>query len=339
MCTGRLTTLTISVGLCSAVALLLLAPFPAAWAHPDNQGDSAPIAQPTRLTAQSAAGGLPAYDSGWDWLGTRVDPISVVYTHNLGGSPNDYLVELQCRDNTALGTYDCTDDGFNVQAHWYGLTTTTVSVYVIGGSQPDYLRVRIYTDAPAYDSGWDVLGTRPDPISVNFPHNLGGNQNDYLVSLECWDNTTLGIYDCTDQAFNVQAHWRALTNTAVEAYVVSGTQPDYVRLRIYIDASPAYDSGWYPLGTRPDPISVDFTHNLGGNQNDYLVEMKCWDNTAIGTYDCTDNVFNVQAHWRGLTDAVIRVYVAGGTQPDYIRVRILQPYTIYLPLILRNSGG
>ena len=46
--------------------------------------------------------------------------------------------------------------------------------------------------------------------------------------------------------------------------------------------------------------------------------------------------FRVQAHWRGLTDSVIRVYVAGGPQPDYLRVRILKPYTIYLPLVLRN---
>jgi hypothetical protein len=53
--------------------------------------------------------GLPAYDSGWYALGTRPDPISVLFTHNLGGNPDNYFVHLTCKDDLFNGTYSCTD--------------------------------------------------------------------------------------------------------------------------------------------------------------------------------------------------------------------------------------
>jgi len=284
----------------------------------------------------SVCAGVPAYDSGWYALGVRPDPISVEFTHNLGGDPDDYRVSLECRDDTSLGTYDCTDQGFNVNAHWYGLTSTKVQVYVVSGSRPDDVRVRIYTATPEYDSGWEALGVRPDPIPVDFTHNLGGNYNDYLVSLACRDDTSLGTYDCTDQGFVVNAHWYSLSNTMVKVYAAGGSRPDDVRVRIYKSA-PAYDSGWYTLGVRPDPIAVNFTHNLGGDLDDYRVSLECWDDTSLGTYDCTDQGFNVNAHWYGLTSTTVQVYVVGGTLPDQLRVCIWQVHKVYLPVAFKNA--
>ena len=48
------------------------------------------------------------------------------------------------------------------------------------------------------------------------------------------------------------------------------TQLDRHQLASY-GGSPAYDSGWQTLGPRPDPIPVLFTHNLGGDEDTYLV--------------------------------------------------------------------
>ncbi len=108
-------------------------------------------------------------------------------------------------------------------------------------------------------------------------------------------------------------------------------------MRIY-EETPAYDSGWEALGVRPDPIAVEFTHNLGGDTDDYLVSLECRDDTSLGTYDCTDQGFNVDALWYGLTDTNIAVYVVGGSQPDDVRVRVWRVHTIYLPVVVRNFG-
>jgi hypothetical protein len=305
-----------------------------ASARPDlgtNDSQAARSASPVSLEYA----GTPAYDSGWETLGIRPDPIPVEFTHNLGGDPDTYLVSLECRDDTALGTYDCTDHGFNNNAAWYGLTDSVVQVYVVAGSRPDAVRVRIYTETPAYDSGWESLGVRPDPIPVPFTHNLGRDPDDYIVTLECQDDTALGTYDCTDQNFNVNALWYGLTNSVVQSYVVAGSRPDAVRVRIYL-GPPVYDSGWESLGIRPDPIPVPFTHNLGGDPDDYLVSLECRDNTSLGTYECANQGFNVDALWYGLTDATVTVYVASGSQPDDVRVRIWAVQTVYVPVVIRN---
>jgi hypothetical protein len=275
----------------------------------------------------------PSYDSGWHNLGIRPDPIAVEFVHNLGGNPDDYLVSLECRDDTTLGTYDCTDQGFNVNVHWYGLTSTRLQVYAVGGSLPDAVRVRIYKDLPVYDSGWDALGIRPDPIAVEFVHNLGGSPNIYLVSLECRDDTTLGTYDCTDQNFNVNAHWYGLSDSLIQVYATSGSRPDDIRVRIYTGA-PAYDSSWRYLGVRPDPIPVQFIHNLNGNPDDYQVDLECWDDTSLGLYDCKGQGFSTDAHWFGLNGTNVQVYAIGGSRPDYVRVRIWRVNSIYMPVVL-----
>ena len=51
--------------------------------------------------------------------------------------------------------------------------------------------------------------------------------------MECKDNTTLGVYDCTDQYFNNGAHWYALTNSKIYNYIKGGSYPDEVRMRIW----------------------------------------------------------------------------------------------------------
>ncbi len=135
--------------------------------------------------------GAPAYDSGWYDLGIRPDPLSVLFTHNVGGDPDDYVVRLTCKDDSELGSYDCTDTALNVNAHWYALTNSTISVWA-GSARPDEVRVQIYIIPPDYDSGWDVLLARPDPIPRQFTHNLGRDVYIHIVSLECKDDSGAG---------------------------------------------------------------------------------------------------------------------------------------------------
>jgi hypothetical protein len=140
---------------------------------------------------------------------------------------------LDCRDDTELGTYDCTNQNFNIDAHWYDLGGLDIKVYVEKGSRPDAVRVRFLSEAPAYNSGWHTIGIRPDDIPIPFSHNLGGNQNEYIVKLDCRDDTELGSYDCTNQFFNKGAHWYGMTNTDIHLFVSGGSIPDDVRVRIW----------------------------------------------------------------------------------------------------------
>ena len=153
--------------------------------------------------------GDPAYDSGWEDLGVSPDPIAIVFDHHLGGDPEDYLVDLSCKD-TFLGVYNCTDNGFVTNAHWYGLTNEEVSVFA-ETFIADAVRVRIYKAEPAYDSDWqeNTQGLLPEDIDIK--HNLEGDPRSYLVDLECQDDSALGIYDCVDDNFDANAEWHGLT--------------------------------------------------------------------------------------------------------------------------------
>ena len=278
--------------------------------------------------------GGPVYDSGWYDLGIRPDPLSVLFTHNLGGDPDEYVVDLTCKDDANLGSYNCTDAAFNVNAHWYALTSTTISVWA-GSARPDEVRVRIYNITPAYDSGWDVLLSRPDPIAVEFTHNIGRDIGSHMVKLECKDESELGTYDCTDHAFNTNASWYGLNGTTVSAWVDNGPRPDEIRIRLF-ELQADYDSDWYTILVRPDPLPIGFNHDLRGDIDDYFVVLECKDDSALGTYDCTSFLFNKQAGWYGLEETSITVWVDGGTVPDEVRVRILTPKKLYLPMVMKE---
>jgi hypothetical protein len=193
--------------------------------------------------------------------------------------------------------------------------------------------VRIYIEAPAYDSGWDDLGTRPDPIAVQYPHGLSGDVDEYLVDITCdYNSVELAVYDCVSNSFAVDANWFALTNATINVWA-QNFRPDAVRVRIYVKPDASYDSGWHEIGTRPDPIALPYNHKLGGDPDLYFVDLECRDDTSLQTYQCGDPGFSVNAHWFGLTDSSIKVYVVGATLPDYVRVRIWTTNSLFLPLI------
>ena len=71
----------------------------------------------------------PAYDSGWVSISRGGD---VKLVHSLGGSPDNYVVNLICKDDymginqIAYGTY--INDGFGRGVFWYNLTSTYIRV-------------------------------------------------------------------------------------------------------------------------------------------------------------------------------------------------------------------
>ena len=86
----------------------------------------------------------------------------------------------------------------------------------------------------------------------------------------------------------------------------------------YVNRFPAphYDSGWRSIGIRPDPIQETFTHSLGGDTDNYVVDLEC--EGTKGIYQCGHD----RAYWHNLTSTSVTVWVAGGTDPSAIHVRI-----------------
>jgi hypothetical protein len=78
------------------------------------------------------------YDSGWEDLGVRVEPIQVPFTHNLEGDVDDYVVDLQCQ--TAEGTAQCHED----EAYWHDLNGTQITVWAAYDPNLTAVRVRIW---------------------------------------------------------------------------------------------------------------------------------------------------------------------------------------------------
>ena len=80
----------------------------------------------------------PSYNSGWQSILIRPDPITETFTHNLGGDADDYVVDLQCKYRGR------TFQGRSERAYVSDITDTTVSVWVGGSSDPDAIRLRIW---------------------------------------------------------------------------------------------------------------------------------------------------------------------------------------------------
>lgn len=98
---------------------------------------------------------------------------------------------------------------------------------------------------------------------------------------------------------------------------------------------PAYDTGWVTLASHTSgPITKTFIHKLGGNADNYWVDLMCWDET-LGIYSCIDKgstsdpLPKPNAYWRDLTANDVTVKVIKGIRPDKIRLRIFKENPIY----------
>jgi hypothetical protein len=317
----------------------------------------------------------PDYDSGWVSLGAGASATTLA--HNLGGDVDDYFVDMEYRsDGSGINRryYGGADFGATafggsreddrVGAYWRTLTASSVTVY--RRPEDDYapqVRIRIWVmPKPDYDSGWisPAAGT-----ATILTHDLGGDYFDYLVDMQYRSGGSSGVnqryYGGADFGANppsganandrVGAYWRSLTLDTITVY----RRPDdiyapQVRIRIWRTALPHYESGWQVVG---QDASEDLSHNLGGNADNYLVNMMYYDNdfnhinqrhlggadfgaNPPGGYNADDRA---GAYWRSLTDSDITVY----RRPedglvDYVRIRIWVAETnkIFLPIVFRN---
>ncbi len=291
------------------------------------------------------------WSSGWVDIATDT---ATTFTHNLGGNPDDYAVELWFRDTDpgGIGVNDRGAGGLEAGgnfygAHWQNLTSTTIQVFRNKDDTfADQVRVSVwFSDPPAWDSGWVNIAT--DEVK-SFTHNLGGNVDDYVVGLWFKDTTSGGIGINTRGYGGLEAGgqfrgaaWQNLTATTIDVlrYPNDGWA-DQVRVRIFVPDPPDWDSGWVDI--TPGTIKT-FPHNLGGNPNLYIVREGQKDTDGgiginhrfLGGFEASGSFFGT--NWENLTDTSISVlrrpndWVA-----DQVRVRIwLREFKVHLPLVMK----
>jgi len=274
------------------------------------------------------------------------------FTHDLGGDPDDYAVELWFRDTDTggkginswgIGGFEA---GGNFRgAYWQNLTDTTIEVFRHGDDVfADQVRVSVWiADPPVWDSDWVSIGTYE---VKSLTHDVGGNVDDYVVGLWFKDTTPDGIGINTQGYGGLEAdgqvhgaQWRSLTSTSIDVFRYRNDDwADQVRVRIFVPDPPDYDSDWVDISPGD---TMTLSHYLGGNPNLYLV--RGWQKYAVsginhifvGGREADGNLYG--SNWENLTDTTINVFRRPNDYAaDQVRFRIwMRRYKVFLPIVLK----
>lgn len=294
------------------------------------------------------------FGSGWMAI-NRGETITL--THDLGGNPDDYAVQLWFWDidggfgvnRRAYGGLEAGGDYYG--AAWQRLTSSIIQVYRhTNDTMADMVRVSIWRSVPdvQYCSGWGVVNPGD---SLHISHNLGGNPNNYTVSLWFKQLTGQGgqrplganhhaYGGMEDQGVRQGAYWHNLDADSVDiTRLPDDTFADQVRVCVAVSDEPDYNSGWVALGQEQ---TRTLSHDLNHNVNRYVVRMEFRDSDpdGLGTHirsmggNAVGDQF-VGANWQSLTDTTIDVYrCANDWAADQVRVRIwYRPVRVYLPVV------
>jgi hypothetical protein len=152
------------------------------------------------------------------------------------------------------------------------------------------------TSDPDYASS-DLIFTSNDTVRIDLDNDGDGEDADF----EIYDKDNALIFDVDESGA-----------------VTSGGEG------IAAFPRPAYDSGWIPVD---HGVSVDLYHNLGGNIENYVVDMTCQSATiGINNFgsggDYNDTEF-YGAYWRALTTTYITIVrLNNDVDCGHVRVRI-----------------
>ena len=311
----------------------------------------------------------PKYDSGW--LSIQPDEFKTI-EHKLGGDPDHYVLDLQFRYQGGR-IHQMGYGGDNSKyipngkmeysgVYWWGLNEDQVKIHRLPNDlNADEVRARIWiAPVPSYDSDW--VSVNPDGIAQDFIHSLGGNPDDYVIDMQFRDSSATGI-GVNQQGFGWNYFKQSATNDVWQGAawsnlnddslsVVRGYQDtgaEQVRIRIWMNKQPDYDSNWSDLNIAEEV----FTHQLGGNPNDYVVDMQFQDEGFHGvnqiyygentSYEVDGYLYESGGQWRDLNNSSVRVNQGlNDVFVEKVRVRIwkaesLPSNYIYLPSVTRTK--
>ncbi len=300
----------------------------------------------------------PKYDSGWRDIASDRE---ISLDHNLGGDPDAYVVDVMGQhpdwgiNQIAYGGDTLSSSGgfLHIGVAWYSLDDASLRVYRLpddeGASQ---VRTRLWiAPFPDYDSGWRAIGQNE---ALTLQHNLGGSPDDYVVVLDFKDSDLKGINqfwyggDLLYEASGLVrrgAYWYGLDEEYI--YVHRGDKDvdaDEVRVRIWRNPGADYQSDWYDV-----PTCSDFRHGLGQPPGAMVVNLQFRDGSGLLHHfgygrdlykPDGSTLWIIGAYWTRFTSSSIRVCRGkddSAIQAARVRVWMVRPYRVYLPLMLRND--
>jgi hypothetical protein len=292
----------------------------------------------------------------------------------LGGNPDHYVVDMHIRDEgpaalRGVNQWRFGGDDFldgtlwNFGVYWWGLTDKQIKIRRKPSNFiASQARVRIWiAPVPSYDSGWSTVF--PDGLGQDFIHQVGGSSDLYVVDTQFKDISASGIgvnqkdyggnYYHQDEFSQMWsgASWHNLDNNSVSVTRGTGdTAADQVRVRMWRNDKPEYDSNWKTL----DPGKMkSFPHNLGGDSDDYVLDLQFFDLNFVGTHQLYwggnttvkhDGTYVEEgAYWHNLNKTNVKVTrEADDWNAKKVRVRIWKPGSlpskfIYLPAVLHEK--
>ena len=318
-----------------------------------------------RLAPNSASAGSPTFwSSGWVTVSEgTVRP----FTHNLGGNPDGYAVELWFKDtdgNLGINRYGYGGLISGTQrygAYWQRLTANTIQVVrQSDDAAADEIRVNVWlhpTSTTAYAGTWSVINPG-DTITIN--HNLAITATDLTVNL-WFSNTVLGIHHYAYGGLSVNpltgtlgAFWHNLTNNTVQVTrFPSDTVVEQMRVEVVKgDVPPDYDSlvtlsGWQPIVTGTASV---FTHNLSWDPDMMLVNGECKDAPGSTSLGIHQQFAGGNHHWvngwqgtniQNVTSNTVTIFrQANDPNCPQARIRITKrSLKTYLPLVMRDYSS
>jgi hypothetical protein len=283
---------------------------------------------------------------------------TLTISHNFGGNPDEYSVDLWFRDlDGGLGINHESFGGMEVGgafigATWQRLTSTSIEVYRFAQDvNVDQVLLRIWVpDPPVWDSGW--LDIAKGTI-VTLNHNVGGDPEAYTVGMKCRDSAVDGFGVNLRAAGGMEvagsfygAAWQKLTSSSIQVRrFKDDVAADQVRVTIYQPDPPYYDSGW--LTATPDQNLV-VPHNVGTNPMSYVVRLFTKDiqPDGNGLNSLYGGGFESNSHffgsaWSKLTNTSITIFRQPNDDEahsaDQVRVWIYATVNkLFLPAVLRN---
>jgi len=252
----------------------------------------------------------PDWDS--NWVNLTPGAAATKLNHNLGGSADDYVVDVQQKSASQgvnhmfyggadLGSASLsgTSDNHRVGAYWFNLDNANISLYRREEDTfAEKVRVRIWKSTkPTYDTHWETLADLGKTYS--FTHAIGGNPEDYLVDLQ-FRHTSWGVHhifyggsDMGTETFGglseddpLGAWWSHLSNTKIRLFRREADAfATEARIRIWNfwkPSAPEYDSDW--KGIKKDaPLAL--AHDVGGGWDRMLVDMQCMGTNGAVNHD------------------------------------------------------
>ncbi|MCD4750677.1 MAG: hypothetical protein K8R59_15000 [Thermoanaerobaculales bacterium] len=217
-----------------------------------------------------------------------------------------------------------------------GLKCTVMVMAVLGFGMPLFAGPQnMIHGQPAFDSGWRSI----PGYMLQIPHGLSGPVEDLVVDLQLREppsgegSSGVNIYAIGGDKYGEAptedrgSHVHLIDDTDVWIATGASDNNTQARVRVWQVSNPEYDSGFVAV----DPGYLQyFTHGLGGDVDDYVVDLTMRDGSSIHMrgiggdhYPSASDIIKRGASWSVLNTSTIAVgRLEDDTHCPEVRVRI-----------------